>query len=152
MADVLTLVPKTAQEAQAMVEAMSPHDRAQVSPVWLARIYSPTVDHWSLGYTLIRTEDGTPVGQCGFKGPPVDGLVEIAYGVAPPFEGRGYATEAARALAKIAFESGEVQTVIARTLHRANASSRVLQKADFRSVGEVIDPEDGPVWQWERKA
>lgn len=152
MADVLKLVPRTAREAQAMIEAMSPADRAQVSPVWLARIYSPKVDHWTLGYTLVRVVDETPVGQCGFKGRPVEGVVEIAYGVAPEFEGRGYATEAAFSLTRLAFESGEVQTVIARTYDRANASSRVLQKAGFRLVGEVTDPEDGTVWQWERTA
>ncbi|MGH7631966.1 MAG: hypothetical protein ACREOF_21740 [Gemmatimonadales bacterium] len=30
-----------------------------------------------------------------------------------------------------------------------NASARVLEKLGFRRLGEVIDPEDGPVWRWE---
>lgn len=148
---VLDLVPQTAQEARAMVAAMSPADRAQVSPVWLARMNAPDVDQWTLGYTLVRAADRMRVGQCGFKGPPVEGVVEIAYGVAPEFEGRGYATEAARALVGIAFACGEVQRVLARTLERTNASARVLQKAGFHGVGQVVDPEDGPVWQWERR-
>jgi RimJ/RimL family protein N-acetyltransferase len=147
---MLQLVPKTASDAQAMVEAMSPADRAQVSPEWLARIYAPDVDAWTLGYTVIRTADGVHVGQCGFKGPPKAGVVEIAYCIEPDFEGRGYATEAARALVAIAFASPEVRTVIAHTIAATNASSRVLQKAGFRNVGEVIDPEDGVVWRWER--
>ena len=150
MPGILTLVPKTAEEARAMVEAMTPSDRAQVSPEWLARINSLTVDRWTLGYTLVRTQDGTQIGQCGFKSPPLDGVVEIAYGVAPEFEGRGYATEAALALVNIAFESSSVQTVIAHTFEQSNASSRVLKKAGFRSLGQVVDPEDGPVWKWER--
>ena len=125
---------------------MSPRDRAQVSRKWLARIDSPIVDQWTLGYTLIRSEDGASVGQCGFKSPPSDGIVEIAYGVASEFEGRGYATEAARALVCIALDSDNVRTVIAHTLEPTNASSRVLQKAGFCSVGQVIDPEDGAVW------
>ena len=150
MSEVLTLVPKTAEEARAMVAAMTPSDRAQVSPVWLARINSPSVDRWTLGYTLVRVQDGAHVGQCGFKSPPIEGVVEIAYGVAPEFEGRGYATQAAIALVRIAFESRSVQTVIAHTFEQNNASSRVLKKAGFRSLGQVIDPEDGPVWKWEQ--
>ena len=31
-----------------------------------------------------------------------------------------------------------------------NASTRVLTKCGFRHIGQVIDPEDGPVWRWER--
>ena len=32
----------------------------------------------------------------------------------------------------------------------ANASTRVLTKCGFRHVGEVMDPEDGLVWRWEK--
>jgi len=151
MPSFLNLVPKTAEEARAMVAAMAPADRAQVSPEWLARICSPKADPWTLGYTLVRAQDGAHVGQCGFKSSPIDGVVEIAYGVAPDFEGRGYATEAAIALVGIAFDSSSVQTVIAHTFEHGNASSRVLMKAGFRSLGQVIDPEDGAVWKWERR-
>jgi RimJ/RimL family protein N-acetyltransferase len=133
-----------------MSEGMAPADRAHVSPQWLARLHSPDVNHWTLGYTLIRVQDGAPVGQCGFKNPPLVGVVEIAYGIAPEFEGRGYATEAALALVGLAFESRSVQTVIAHTFERTNASSRVLVKAGFQSLGQVIDPEDGAVCKWGR--
>ncbi len=151
MADVIKLVPKTAKDALAMIEALPPPHRAQVSPEWHARINSPSVDHWTLGYTAVRAEDGALIGQGGFKMPPVNGVVEIAYGISPPFEGRGYATQVARALLRVAFESAEVQMVIAHTLDPTGASSRVVLKAGFRSVGQVIDPEDGTVWRWERK-
>jgi hypothetical protein len=30
------------------------------------------------------------------------------------------------------------------------ASSRLLAKLGFSFLGEVVDPEDGPVWRWER--
>jgi hypothetical protein len=33
-----------------------------------------------------------------------------------------------------------------------NASARVLEKSGFQKTGEIIDPEDGPVWRWERPA
>ena len=134
-----------------MVEAMTSGDRAQVSQEWLARVNSMDADQWTLGYTLVRLDGGAEVGQCGFKGPPTQGVVEIAYGVAPDYRGRGYATEAAQALVDIALESPEVQLVIAHTLERTNASSRVLSKNRFKCSGQGIDPEDGAVWKWERR-
>lgn len=133
-----------------MLEALSPADRAQVSPNWEARIYSGQADHWTLGYRMVRISDGATVGQCGFKSTPSDGVVEMAYGVMPECEGRGYATEAAQLMFELALMDDEVQTVIAHTMERTNASSRVLTKAGFVCVGQVIDPEDGPVFRWER--
>ena len=37
-------------------------------------------------------------------------------------------------------------------LPEATASTRVLRKCGFVHIGEVVDPEDGPVWRWERSA
>lgn len=84
------------------------------------------------------------------KGPPDQGgVVEIAYGVDPEYQGRGYATEAARALVNFAFRSGQVCLVRAHTRAENNASMRVLAKCGFEPIGEVVDPEDGLVWRWE---
>ena len=38
----------------------------------------------------------------------------------------------------------------AHTLPERSASCRVLEKAGFEYIGSVIDPDDGPVWRWER--
>jgi len=70
--------------------------------------------------------------------------------VAPEHQGKGYATEAANALVVFAFSTGQVRVVRAHTLREQNASTRVLVKCGFRHVGEVIDPEDGLVWRWEK--
>src|SRR6266511_3814277 len=57
------------------------------------------------------------IGNAGFKGPPdPGGMVEIAYGIVPGFEGRGFATEAATALVTFAFASGLVRLIRAHTL------------------------------------
>ena len=42
--------------------------------------------------------DHALVGSGGFVGPPVEGVVEIGYEIAPEFRGRGYATAAAQAM------------------------------------------------------
>ena len=77
-------------------------------------------------------------------------MAEISYGVNPDHQRKGYATEAAQALTAYAFRSGQVRVVWAHTLPEPNASTRVLTKCGFRRVGEVIDPEDGLVWRWEK--
>ena len=98
----------------------------------------------------MESEGKRVVGVCGFKGNPNAACeVEIAYGTVPGFEGRGYATDMAKALVEIAFGSPAVRRVIAHTLPETNASCRVLQKVGMRNVGEVMDPEDGKVWRWE---
>jgi RimJ/RimL family protein N-acetyltransferase len=92
------------------------------------------------------------IGSCGFKAPPdPEGVVEIAYGIDPAYRARGYATQAAKALADFAFGSGLVRLVRAHTLPSNAASARVLAKCGFERVGLVEDPEDGTVWRWERR-
>ena len=131
---------------------MSADQKAELSSEWLARLESPTVDLWTLGFAVVHRETEAVVGTCGFKGPPgSDEVVEIAYGVAPACQGKGYATEAAEALVAYAFGTGQVRVVRAHTFSQANASTRVLTRCGFRAVGEVHDPEDGLVWRWERQ-
>ena len=148
----LKLVPQTLEEVRAMVERMTPSEKAELSADWLARLRAATPpDPWTLGFSLVHLDSDTVVGTCGFKGPPgADGVVEIAYGVHPEHQGRGYATEAAQSLTDYAFSSGKVRVVRAHTRPEPNASTRVLAKCGFRCIGEVIDPEDGLVWRWER--
>ena len=140
----------TRDETLAMVDAMSAEDRAQVSPDWLAALRATkSADPWRHGYSMVHRETGCAVGSCAFKGPPTEGVVEIAYGVNTEHQGNGYATEAAAALTNFAFAEN-VPTVRAHTLPEPNASTRVLTKCGFRHLGEVIDPEDGLVWRWEK--
>jgi RimJ/RimL family protein N-acetyltransferase len=146
----LKLVPYTAAEQEALLEKATPYERAQVSPGWLARLRSGSPDPWTLGFAFVDRASNAIIGRGGFKGPPgADATVEIAYMVEPEQRGKGYATEAARALAAYAFESGKVRLVYAHTLPEPSASGRVLLKSGFQRVGDVIDPEDGPVWRFE---
>lgn len=124
---------------------------SEASADWLAKLETATrADAWTFGFALLERASGQVVGVASFKGPPgADGVVEIAYGVVPQHQGKGYATEAAQALVTYAFSSGRVRVVRAHTLPEPNASTRVLAKCGFKNVGEVIDPEDGLVWRWE---
>ncbi len=51
------------------------------------------------GWFVTLADDGRVVGDCGTFGPPDDeGRVEVGYGLAAPFRGRGLGTEAVGAL------------------------------------------------------
>jgi RimJ/RimL family protein N-acetyltransferase len=126
----------------------------EVSPAWLARLRATTVaaDPWIHGFAVVHPESRSVIGSAAFRGPPDDGAVEISYGIVPAFQGRGYATEAAEALVGFASSSPDVRLLVAHTAPTANASTRVLTKCGFVHAGEVVDPEDGLVWRWERGA
>jgi RimJ/RimL family protein N-acetyltransferase len=144
------LILQTREDVRSMIEAMSPFEKAQLSAAWLAQFEaSGAADPWVHGFRLVHRSSGSIVGFCSFKGPPTDGVVEIAYGIAPDEQGKGYATEAARALVEYARTFAEVKVVRAHTLPDGTASKRVLEKCGFQHVGEIIDPEDGLVWRFE---
>jgi RimJ/RimL family protein N-acetyltransferase len=126
---------------------------AGVSPGWIAKLrVAPGPDPWEFGYTVVHAASQRAIGGASFKGAPgVDGLVEIAYAIDEAFQGHGYATEAAGALVDFAFADPRVRVVCAHTLCDAAASPRVLEKCGFTHVGEVVDPEDGPVWRFEKR-
>jgi len=149
----LRLVPQTREDVRAYLDQAPPDEIAEVSPAWLALLdRSGPCDPWIHGFALVQQSNGAIVGKCGFTGPPsADGVVEIAYGVSPEHQGKGYATEAAAALTTYALSHEQVHTVRAHTLPEANASTRVLTKCGFTRIGEVIDPNDGLVWRWERR-
>ncbi len=108
--------------------------------------------HPWVSYLAVEGPARLLVGACGFKGNPgADGAAEIAYFTFPGDEGRGVATAMAQALVRIAAAAHPAAAVVrAHTLPEVNASGRALGKSGFRRLGEVIDPEDGLVWRWER--
>ncbi len=124
----------------------------EVSPAWIQKLRASSgPDPWTYGFAVVDRESRSVVGNAGFKGPPdQQGMVEIAYGIVPDYEGRGYATEAAALLVRFASGNSEVRLIRAHTLPTTNASTRVLTKCGFDKVGEVVDPDDGLVWRWER--
>jgi ribosomal-protein-alanine N-acetyltransferase len=156
-ADLLSLIEQPARLERMGGFPVAPGLRemftsAGVSSDWLAALRnSHGSDPWRYGFFLVHAEARVIIGTASFKGPPDSaGTVEIAYGIAPGFEGQGYATEAAAALVAFAFDTQLVELVCAHTLPVANASTRVLTKCGFHHTDTVVDPDDGPVWRWER--
>jgi ribosomal-protein-alanine N-acetyltransferase len=148
----LLLVPADVDELRAKYDGPAGVP-AGVSPKWIEKLrLAQAPDPWEFGYTVVHAESRRTIGGVSFKGAPgPDGLVEIAYGIDEAFQRQGYATEAAAGLVDFAFGDPRVRVVCAHTARDAVASPRVLEKCGFTHVGEVIDPEDGPVWRFERQ-
>ena len=164
----LTLLPCTPEQLLALIERPEDFERlvglsvadglhgfdvsSDVSQEWLAMLRSSSrPDPWRHGFFVVHRDSRSVIGSAGFKGPPDPaGMVEIAYGIVPSFEGHGYATEAAAELVRFACASAGIRVVRAHTRPVANASTRVLAKCGFHQTGTVVDAEDGPVWRWER--
>lgn len=111
-------------------------------------------DPWRFGFAVIHKIDNILIGMGGFPGAlDFDGVVEIAYGIAPAYQRKGYATEIANVLIDFASRDRRVKIIRAHTLTEPNASTRVLERCGFKKIGETIDPENNlSVWRWERAA
>lgn len=85
-------------------------------------------------FLIMRAADAQLAGAIGLK--PAGSNVEIGYWIARRFWGRGYATEAVRAVQPIARLCGH-RSMIAGHYIDNPASGRVLEKAGFAPTGEV---------------
>jgi RimJ/RimL family protein N-acetyltransferase len=83
--------------------------------------------------TFMITLAGEPVGTCGVE--PRDSGAEIGYWLGAPFWGRGYATEAVRALIDHAFGDLGHDALAAGARVSNPASRRVLEKCGFQWSG-----------------
>jgi hypothetical protein len=119
----LMLVLQSPSEVLAWVESLTPSDRAEISSDWLDLVREAQPhDPWSLGFRILD----------------------------PPWQGCGFATEAATGLAVFAKGTGLVRVVRAHTRADNPASMRVLEKSGFLPAGEIVDPVDGPLLRWEK--
>lgn len=130
---------------RALPEALPP---AFVAARSLAQLKSGKSEFWCAGFCILDAHTEMIVGSCGFKNEPVDGQVEIGYGMSPDARGQGYATAAVAELLAVARSPGTVTSVLAQVNRANRASTRVVQKLHFESRGEKIDHEGELLVQW----
>ena len=93
-------------------------------------------------------QNGDLVGSAGFKGQPINGTIEIAYGTFEKYRKQGIGTAICKLLVDLSLKTDPTVKITARTLPEENFSTRILKKNNFKFIGTVIDPEDGEVWEW----
>lgn len=116
------------------------HHDAETLRFWSEQLSRSGGEGWWLHYMVVRNVNPrTLVGTVSFKGPPVDGTVEIGYSVVPSCQRRGLATEASRALIEAAWGRG-AEVVVAHTLPDLKPSISVLEKLGF-AASESSEPD-----------
>jgi hypothetical protein len=103
---------------------------------------------WCEPHVLLLGEPPVAAGSFALMGEPVDGRVEIGYGVTAPYAGKGLATAGARLLVRYALSQPEVKEVYAETAVTNVASRRVVEKVGFRHIGQRESAHDGRVDCW----
>lgn len=78
--------------------------------------------------------EGELVGACGYVAGD-NGAAEIGYWLGRPYWGRGFATEAGRALIAYCFEDGGFKRLTCCHFDDNPASRRVIEKLGFRLIG-----------------
>ena len=116
--------------------------------VWTAADTAAFLDrldrHWDrhgYGVWILRERDtGSFVGRAGLRRLAIDGFdeVELLYACMPTHWGRGYTTEAADAIVRVAFDRLVLRDLVAFTLPTNAASRRVMEKAGFRYERDFI--------------
>jgi RimJ/RimL family protein N-acetyltransferase len=112
----LTLVAHIPSHLLALIESTDAYEKSSglrvadgvrefllaASPYFLSALQEATApDPWRFGFAIVHRIGNVVIGLCGFAGPPdSDRLVEIAYSISLNYQGRGFATEVARALGR----------------------------------------------------
>jgi ribosomal-protein-alanine N-acetyltransferase len=94
-------------------------------------------------------QGGELVGCAGIKGKPVNGTIEIAYGTFEQFRNQGVGSGICKILVDLSLKTDASIRITARTLAENNYSTKILKKNRFKFLGDIYDPEDGNLWEWE---
>jgi ribosomal-protein-alanine N-acetyltransferase len=114
----------------------------------LAQLDLGTSIFWCVPFLIVSPSRSAVLGACGFKTAPVNGSVEISYGLARAERGRGVATLAIGQLLQLAASSGLVKEVVAHILPGNVASSKVVTRLGFVPEGLVSDTDGELVMRW----
>jgi [ribosomal protein S5]-alanine N-acetyltransferase len=116
-----------------------PFSRPEVEQ-WIARNRERYNDEGYGLWAMVLKQGGTMIGDCGLVLQDVDreGLVEVAYHVRRDHWGRGYATEAAQACMKYAFENLKVERVVSLIRPENQPSWRVAEKNGMKVWKQTV--------------
>lgn len=86
-------------------------------------------------WPIFNLENGAAVGCCGLH--PWDDKVELGYYLLPQYWGKGYASEAARAVVRYAFVQLKIEPLYAQPHTDNESSKKLLENLGFTRIGGV---------------
>ena len=92
-------------------------------------------------FAVVLKGEGRLIGNCGIRTNPDRRDADIGYELAHPHWGRGYATEAARAVLAFGFEELRLHRIWASCVLENAGSGRVLEKLGMRREGHLREHE-----------
>jgi ribosomal-protein-alanine N-acetyltransferase len=107
-----------------------------VAEQWIATHHRRFEQGTGLDLAITRDPDGALVGAIELRFEPEHDRAELGYWIGKPYWGRGYATEAARALVRYSFDTLGLHRIYARHFTRNQASGKVLQKIGMTHEGQ----------------
>lgn len=90
-------------------------------------------------FAITDKESGEVYGAIALSNNPAFEQGEIAYWIGEPHWGKGYATEAAQAVVRFAFEHKKMHKVFARYFSSNPASGKVMEKIGMQKEGVLKD-------------
>lgn len=109
-----------------------------MAETWIATLGPAFAKGEHLALAVTRREDGVLMGAVGLTPNSDNESAELGYWIGTPHWGRGYATEAARALVRFGFDHLKLNRVYAHHFANNPASGRVLQKAGLSWEGRMV--------------
>jgi len=123
---------------------------AESLPVVRDRLRTSPAEATWWNWLVVRQDNREAVGSVAFGGKPdAAGAVLVGYAMYPAREGKGYATEAVRAMVDWAFAQPGVQIVRALAPVWNTPAVHVAEKVGMRPVGSYEDDEVGEVLIYE---
>ncbi|WP_127560535.1 GNAT family N-acetyltransferase [Saccharospirillum alexandrii] len=107
---------------------------------------NPSEAHWYRPACVYPQDNAVAAG--GFKGPPINGTVELGYRTHPDWRRQGYATELVRWLCAAAQREG-LTRVVAVTATGNLASQAVLAQTGFVHTGDFLSDSQQWLQRWQ---
>lgn len=114
---------------------------------WIESTLRSYAEHGHALWILELRESGEFIGDCGLTWQPVDGdrFLEVGYRLLPEYQGKGFATEAAAACLRFAFERLEAEHVVAIINPENTPSRRVAERLGMTLEKETTTAAGLPV-------
>jgi RimJ/RimL family protein N-acetyltransferase len=111
-------------------------DLYEAIPVFRNLLEMNGTDGFNL-WIIIFKKTNMIIGSAGYIGRPDDsGDVEIGFGVIPSAYGRGFCSEAVRALVDWGLQDNDVKSIVAHCSPHNAASQKVVEKLGFKFIKE----------------